>query len=92
MNLIGITGKSGAGKTTLSNMIAENENVGVIHIDELMEKVKETKLSGITKNNKKGKKVSLLKNIRKFLNGNKYVFLTYMKVKGILLQGKYKKL
>ncbi len=39
MKLIGITGKTGSGKTTLSNMIAINENVGVIHVDEIRGKL-----------------------------------------------------
>lgn len=88
MKLIGITGKSGAGKTTLSNLIGQNENVGVIHIDELMEKVKKQKLSGMMDNNKEGEPVAIKKNIRKILYGNKYIFLAYIKAKGILLNPK----
>lgn len=46
MKLIGITGKAGAGKTTLSDMIAKHQNVGVIHVDELLKKVKKEKMQG----------------------------------------------
>ena len=83
MKLIGITGKSGSGKTTLSNMVGENENVGVIHIDEL-----EDTISGKLKDNNRKSSQIKLKRIRKILNGNKYVFLSYIKLKGILLKRK----
>lgn len=91
MKLIGITGKSGAGKTTLSNMIAQNENVGVIHIDELSDKVKKQKLSGMMQKDQKGNPVTLKKKVRKILYANKHVFLIYMKVKGTVLNRKIKK-
>lgn len=34
MKLIGITGKSGTGKTTLSRMLERDNSIGVIHLDE----------------------------------------------------------
>ena len=40
MKLIGITGKPGAGKTTFSDIYASKDNVGVIHVDDLVAKVK----------------------------------------------------
>ena len=40
MKLIGITGKAGAGKTTISNIMAQNYNVGVIHVDDVLKEVK----------------------------------------------------
>lgn len=43
MKLIGIVGKSGAGKTTLSKMLQKNDSIGVIHLDEVisMREIKE---------------------------------------------------
>ena len=37
MKLIGIMGKSGAGKTTLSNMLQKDESIGVIHLDAVIQ-------------------------------------------------------
>ena len=37
MKLIGIMGKSGSGKTTLSNMLKKDENIGVIHLDAVIQ-------------------------------------------------------
>lgn len=91
MKLIGITGKSGAGKTTLANIFAKNKNVGVIHVDELMEKVKEKKLSKIMDKNEDGTPLSIKKNIRKILYGNKHIFLMYIKCKGLFLNKKIKR-
>jgi len=91
MKLIGITGKAGAGKTTLSDMIGENPNVGVIHIDELFEKVKKEKLSKMMENDTNGKPVAIKKNIRKILYGNKYIFLMFARTKGIILTRKINK-
>ena len=39
--IIGITGKSGVGKTTYSNKIAEDNNFYVVHIDDLSHEVME---------------------------------------------------
>lgn len=91
MRRIGITGKSGAGKTTLADIFAKNKNVGVIHVDELMEKIKEKKLSTMMDKNKEGKPLSIKKNIRRFLYGNKHIFLMYIKLKGLLLNKKIEK-
>lgn len=88
MKLIGITGKAGAGKTTLSDIIGRNQDVGVIHVDELFEKVKREKLSGMMECNSKGKPVAVKKNIRKVLYGNKYIFLIFIRTRAIILSGK----
>ena len=41
MNLVGVTGKSGAGKTTFSNYLKENsKDIEVIHIDDLLRDIK----------------------------------------------------
>lgn len=44
MKIVGITGRAGSGKTTLSNILAENKNVRVMHLDYLLDKVKNNKL------------------------------------------------
>lgn len=50
MRLIGITGKSGAGKTTLSEMLAMNKDTQVIHMDYILDSFKEKRIfSNITK-------------------------------------------
>lgn len=91
MKLIGITGKSGSGKTTLSDMIGKNPNVGVIHIDELYGTVKKEKLSRIMENDENGEPVTVKKSARKILYTNKYIFLIYMRIKGLILNGKINK-
>ena len=39
MKLIGVTGKAGSGKTTFSNMLAEKDNIGVIHVDDILKQI-----------------------------------------------------
>lgn len=53
MKLIGIIGKSGSGKTTLSRMLERDSNIGVIHLDEVidMKKIKEKMPSGLIDKN-----------------------------------------
>lgn len=41
MKLVGITGKSGSGKTTFSNILAQYPDVGVVHIDDLIKRIKD---------------------------------------------------
>ena len=43
MKLIGIMGKSGSWKTTLSRMLQKDDSIGVIHLDEItnMKSIKE---------------------------------------------------
>lgn len=55
MKIIGITGKAGTGKTTLSNILAENENIRVIHLDYLLDDIKNNKIlqNVTTKNERK---------------------------------------
>ena len=51
MRLIGITGKSGAGKTTLSEMLAINKDTQVIHMDYILETIKQKRMfNRITRN------------------------------------------
>lgn len=51
MRLIGITGKSGAGKTTLSEMLAINKDTQVIHMDCILDSIKQKRMfNSITRN------------------------------------------
>lgn len=90
MKLIGITGKSGSGKTTLANLIGEHDNVGVIHIDDLLNRFKEEMLSSIMDNDADGKPTLVKKKHRKLVYTNKYFFLTYIKLESIVLDKKIK--
>ena len=40
MIYIGVTGKSGAGKSTFSDFWSTKSNVGVIHFDDIVDEVK----------------------------------------------------
>lgn len=75
MKLIGITGKCGAGKTTLSNIIGENQDVGVIHVDQLLKKIEKEKLQSLMESNKDGEQLGVKNNVRRIIYGNKYIFL-----------------
>lgn len=88
MKLIGITGKSGAGKTTFSNLLGKHHDVGVIHVDDLMDEFKEKNLSSMMDNDGEGKPTVTKKTLRKILYSNKYIFLSYIKVKSYILDKK----
>lgn len=90
MKLIGITGKCGAGKTTLSNIIGENQDVGVIHVDQLLKKIEKEKLQSLMESNKDGEQVGVKNNVRRIIYGNKYIFLIFIRVKSAILNGKIK--
>ena len=63
MNLVGVTGKSGAGKTTFSNYLKENsKDIEVIHIDDLLRDIKLKYFKFLMKEDKNGKKRKLIPN------------------------------
>lgn len=86
MKLIGVTGKSGAGKTTFSNMLAEKSNIGVIHIDEILTEIKLKYFKLFMKNNNKGEKIKVDSKLKIFIYKNKLLFNTFMKIRARLIK------
>ena len=74
MKLIGITGKAGAGKTTISNIIAQNNNVGVIHVDDVLKDVKLKYLKLFMDTDNKGEKTKVNGKLKMLLFRNKILF------------------
>ena len=89
MQLIGILGKGGAGKTTFANMLAENKNVGVIHMDYMFDDFKKKKIfSRFTRNVNYGGEstTAILKsNLSDRLYNTKLILPIYLKFRKILL-------
>lgn len=85
MKLIGITGKAGAGKTTISNIIAQNNNVGVIHVDDVLKDVKLKYLKLFMDTDNKGEKTKVNGKIKMFLFRNKIMFNLIMKFRNLLV-------
>ena len=82
MRIIGVTGKSGSGKTTFSKMLGERKNVGVINVDRIMVDIKEDNFKDQVKSrNKYDEPVLLSTNLRIFLNKHKIPFKMFMAVK-----------
>ena len=86
MKLIGITGKSGAGKTTFSNIMAQNNDVGVIHIDDLLREIKLKYFKPIMNMDNKGEKTKVNGNLKMLLYKNKIIFNLFMKFRARLLK------
>lgn len=86
MRLIGITGKAGSGKTTFSNILAENENIGVIHIDDLLREIKLKYFKMIMNEDKNGEKTKVNSKLKTRLYKNKIAFRTMMKIRAKLLE------
>lgn len=89
MRIIGVTGMSGAGKTTFSNLLGERKNVGVIHLDELVDGIKDDKF----KNNLHGRSkndapVLLPLKVHEVINNNKFLFRAFSFVKKQMLKDK----
>ena len=72
MKLIGVTGKGGAGKTTFANLFETKENIGVIHIDDIVNEFKDQKFSIFMNKNNKGQKAKIKPGIKMFLFKNKF--------------------
>lgn len=86
MKLIGITGKSGAGKTTFSDYLAQNsKDIGIIHVDDLIKELKLKYFKFLMEENNKGEKVKVDSRLKKFLYKNKIIFSAFMKFRAKLI-------
>lgn len=86
MKLIGVTGKSGAGKTTFSDMLAENSNIGVIHIDDILKEFKLKYFKPFLSQDKNGEKTKINSNLKKMLYSNKFIFDLFMRFRAKLIE------
>ena len=86
MKLIGITGKAGTGKTTFSDYLAQNKkDIGVIHIDDLLDKIKLKYFKPIMRKNNKGKKLKVDLRLKSFIYKNKYIFNAFVRFRSKLI-------
>jgi len=85
MQLIGITGKSGSGKTTFSNILAEKEKIGVIHTDDILKEIKSRYFSMFMKKDVDGKKTKVNSKLKTILYKNKLLFELFMRLRAGLL-------
>lgn len=82
MIVIGVTGKSGAGKTTFTDYLGERKNVGVIHLDDMVNRVKEASFQKqIRKRNNNNDPVLLPSNLHAVINNNRFVFKAFCRIK-----------
>lgn len=87
MIIIGVTGKSGAGKTTFSNFLGERKNVGVIHLDDLINGVKEDKFKNqIRKRSKNDNPVLLPSKLHSIINNNRFIFRAFTTIKRFMMK------
>lgn len=92
MKLVGVMGKSGAGKTTFTDFFAQNHNdVGIIHVDDLLSEVKkkyfriflQPKKRNTTESTKKNPKLN--GKVKKLFYSNRFLFNLLMKVRSKLV-------
>lgn len=88
MRLIGITGKSGSGKTTFSDILAKNENIGVIHVDELLKEIKLKYFKNIMNKDKNGERTKVNSRLKTILYKNKILFNIFMRIRAKLIDKK----
>ena len=87
MELIGVTGKSGAGKTTFSNYLKENsKDIEVIHVDDLLKDMKLKYFKFLMKENKNGEKIKVSARLKNFIYKNKPVFILFSKIMAKLIE------
>ena len=87
MELIGVTGKSGAGKTTFSNYLKENsKDIEVIHVDDLLKDIKLKYFKFLMKENKNGEKIKVSARLKNFIYKNKPVFILFSKIMAKLIE------
>ena len=91
MIIIGVTGKSGAGKTTFSDFLGKRDNVGVIHLDKVVDDVKESKFKNqIRERNKNNGPVMFSNKVHIVINNNKFLFRAFCTIKKFLMKDKIK--
>lgn len=86
MKLIGVTGKAGSGKTTFSNILAEKTNMGVIHVDDIITKIKLKYFKLFMNKNKDGEKIKVNSNFKNIVYRNKILFSLFMKFRAKLIE------
>ena len=94
MIYIGVTGKSGAGKTTFADFLAQKSNVGVIHFDDIVDQVKLKYFRFFLdkkKNDEKNGPVKLNNNWKKRIYGNKFTFKLLMRMRDRLTRKEFQK-
>jgi len=91
VKLIGVTGKTGAGKTTFSNMLANKEKVGVIHVDDILKEFKLKYFKLLLSKDKNGEKTKINYNLKTILYGNKLIFELFMRFRSKLVEDKIDK-
>ena len=87
MKLIGVTGKSGAGKTTFSNYLKENsKDIEVIHIDDLLRDIKLKYFKFLMKEDKNGEKTKVDYKLKNCLYKAKLIFFMFSKFRAKLIE------
>lgn len=93
MKVIGVTGRSGSGKSTFSDYLGKKENVGVIHVDDLVGQAKKKYFKAFTTkgkyhNDSSGEKNNPVINtkIKTILYKNKYFFKMLMSLRAFLVK------
>ena len=92
MKIIGITGESGAGKTTFSDYLGKKEGIGVIHVDEVFKEIKLTYFRFLMKdNNEEHVKLKMDLKHKKILYTNPLLFRCFMKFRAKLVEKRLRK-
>lgn len=90
MKLIGVTGKAGAGKTTFANYFEKKSNIGVIHVDDIMNEFKKRRFSLFMKDDKHGEKTEIKSGLKFFIYNNKFLYNALMKIRAFMLKNEIK--
>lgn len=87
MNLVGVTGKSGAGKTTFSNYLKENsKDIEVIHIDDLLRDIKLKYFKFLMKEDKNGEETKVDSKLKNYIYKTKPIFFMFSKFRAKLIE------
>ena len=91
MKIIGITGKIGAGKTTLANMLSKENDINIIHMDYLLDELKSKKIFGkithtVPQVDDETKNTKIINNnVLNFIYNGKIIQSIYLKLKKKLI-------